>query len=156
MNKRIGIVLVLVTLVSLGLAIQAHLELRTLRSDMSDDLSGNPAPVASPAPVAPAAPAADTADVHRIQLLQRQVMALQTERQKLLSDLAIAQMALNDQGRQAPKAAALQTASTNTSRRASFEDRMAQLKRDDPARYEEMQKQREEFGKRIQTQADER
>ena len=147
MHKRIMAVLVLVTLVSVGLTIQAQVQLRKARAVVAEDLSGNPADLPAVAPVA--APAADT---ERLQALQRQVTALQAERDKLQADLAAA-IAAREAAAARPSPA---PASTNISRRAALDERMAQLKRDDPARYAEMQKQREDFRQRMQTQADER
>ena len=158
MNKRIGILLVLIALVSLGVAIQTRVQLRRARAVVAEDLSGNPAVREIPAPAATAAVpvVANTAEVQRIQALQRQVSELQAERDKLQSDLAAARLALAEREKAAARPAAPPAIFTNASRRAAFEERMAQLKRDDPARYEEMQKQREEFRQRIQAQADER
>ncbi len=156
MNKRVGVVLVLVTLVSLGWAIRAQVQLRGARRVVSEDLSGNPlsdvpaASVVAPAPVS-------TAAMERVQALQREVTSLQAERDRLQSDLAAAQLTLAAREKKDAVRPVLAPADTNaTVRRAAFEDRMAQLKRDDPARYEELQKQREEFRQRMQAQADER
>ena len=155
MNKQIGVALVLITLVSLAIAIQAKVQLRAARAVVAEDLSGNLPPDA-PATnaVAPAPVSADT-DAERVQALQRQVAALQAERDKLQSDLAAAHLTLAEHAKNTARPAP-PPAGTNLSRRASFEERMAQLKHDDPARFEEMQKQREEFRQRMQTQADER
>jgi hypothetical protein len=154
MSKPAGIVLIVISLISLGLAVEAQIQLRKARAVVDADLSGSAVvrevPVSTPA-------AADTGAVLR---LQQQVESLQAERDQLRTALVSVQATLADRAREAaarpPAPAAPAASATNQSRRAVFEERLAQLKRDDPARFEEMQKQREEFNKRIQTQADER
>ena len=153
MNMRLSAVLVVISLVSLALAIQAHLQLRQARAIVQEDLSGSATSDAPPAAVA--APLSAAADAQQLLELRRQVAALQAARDRLQSDLAAAQLALADREK-STAVPAVSAPGSNTARRASFEDRMAQLQRDDPARYEEMQKQREEFTRRVQTQADER
>lgn len=157
MNKRVGIVLVLITLVSVSLATYEWAQLRRARQIVKEDLSSavapEPAATAVPATVLPS-----PADLKLIESLQAQLAAANAARDKLQSDLAAVQLTLADRAGETnrPARTAMQPPSTNGARRASFEDRMARLKQEDPARYEEMQKQREEFNKRIQTQADER
>jgi len=94
MNKWFSAALVVITLFSLGMAIQAQRQLRAARDVVSEDLSGNPLPdVMSTAAVPPALilpPAAED----DLLTLQRQVAALQAERDKLKFDLAAAQSAL--------------------------------------------------------------
>jgi len=151
MNKQIGMVLVIITLASLTLAIVEQVQLRKARRIVAEDLSGNTAgDGASTAEVATAA--AVSSDAGQLQTLQRQMAAVQAERDRLRADLAAAQAKL---AKIATNAAAL-SFGTNAFRRASFEERMAQLKTDDPARYAEMQKQRDDFRQRMQTQAEER
>ena len=152
MNKRMAAVLVLITLGSLGLAIHAQLQLRQARAVVAEDLSGDPVETA---PATAPTPAPAVVDADRTQALQQQVVALQAERAQLQANLAAAQAQLAARTQALARASGIVDGS-NTSRRASFEERMAQLKRDDPARYEEQMKQREEFRQRLQTQADER
>ena len=151
MNKRLGVVLVLVSLIFLCWAIQAQLQLRKARVVVAEDLSGDLVDVPVTPVVAPVAVGAE-----QLQALQRQVASLQAERDKLQVDLSAAQAALAAQAKAAAARPVPSPAGTNAARRVSFEERMAQLKSDDPARYEAMQKQREEFRQRMQTQADER
>jgi hypothetical protein len=152
MNMRLSAVLVVIALVSLGLAVRAQLQLRQARAIVQEDLSGIGPSDAAPVAVAAPLPGASDAQLRE---LRQQVAALQAERGRLQSELADAQLSLADRAR-ITAAPVLPPPGSNTARRASFEDRMAQLQRDDPARYEEMQKQREEFIRRVQTQADER
>ena len=152
MNRWIGVALVFITLGSSGMAIYEQAQLRKARLVVAEDLSGNPpADNSSTTDVA----AASAADAERLQMLQRQVLALQAERNKLQADLAAAQAKLIEGAKNATLATSLPPG-TNAARRASFEERMAQLKTSDPARYAEMQKQRDDFRQRMQTQADER
>lgn len=157
MNIRIGIALIIVTFVSLGLAIHSHLLLRTARAIMEEELSGisdrGSLPPATPvtAPVM----AAGSDDAARILELRRQMAELQAERDKLRASLVAAESALAGRSNE-PAVVALPASATNSLNRVGFEERMAQIKRDDPARYEEMQKQREDFRQYIQAQADER
>ena len=153
MHKLFQVALVLITLVSLGVAIQAQLKLRDARQVVADDLSGNLSGDVPPAAVA--LPVAATDDVARVEALQRQVAALQAERDKLQAELTAVQAMLAERAKNVANPSSA-PAGTNVSRHVSFEDRMAQLKHDDPARYEEMQKQRDDFRQRLQNQADSR
>ncbi len=156
MNKSMKYALILVTLVSLGLAIRAQLQLRAARVILEDDLSGCVDRITTRPPLPGVeAVAASAGEAARLQDLLRQVAALQAERDTLLSRLAAAELSYASQSNEARYASPPPVAS-NAFRRAAFEDRMAQIKRDDPARYEELQKQREELRQRMQTQADER
>ncbi len=92
MDKRIGVVLVLLTLVSLGVAIRAQVQVHKARVVVAEDLSGNLSDLPATPGVVP--PVGVTNDVERVQALQRQVIALQAERDKLQADLTAAQTAL--------------------------------------------------------------
>ena len=152
MNKQFGVVLVLITLASLGFAIYEQAQLRRARLVVAEDLSGDPPPESSTATVAAA-----SIDANSVQALQRQVASLQAERDKLRAELTAAQAAQAARAKPTtPVVPTPVTVTTNAARRASFDDRMAQLKTEDPARYAEMQKQRDDFRQRLQTQADER
>jgi hypothetical protein len=161
MDKRIGLLLAAITLGSIGLAVYEWRQLRAarevaeeLRANVDADLSGDPASPPGLPPSAAEMPPPSPADLKLIEELQARVARLQAE-------LAAAQApATNrppekDPAASAPAAAPAAPA-TNASWRARMEERLAQLKRDDPARFEALAKQREEFTKRIQTQADER
>jgi hypothetical protein len=129
-------------------------------------LARPPSPVRSTGTVVRAATnsALQTAALGQAEMLRRQTAALEQERDRLLSERAALQQTLADRDRELARlqqATPVATARTNSPadggrRRSSLEDRMAQLQRDDPARFAEMQKQRDEFRQRIQTQATER
>jgi hypothetical protein len=97
------------------------------------------------------------------EMLRRQTVSLEQERDRLQSERAALQQTLADRDRDlarlqqtAPPAARTNGPADSGRRRESFEDRMAQMQRAEPERFAEMQKQREEFRQRIQTQATER
>lgn len=157
MQKILLAAMVVITGVSVGLTLHTRQQLREARAVQS--VAPVACPVAEiPAPPAPKpAPVATDESVQRIEALQRQVSALQADRARLQAELASAQSAANlrDPAAVNPIAAPA-SASTNAPRRVSFDARMEQLKSEDPERYAEIQKQREEFRKRTEAQADER
>jgi hypothetical protein len=157
MQKILMAVLVLITGVSVGLTLHTQQQLREARATRA--VAPVERPVADiPAPPAPRpAPVIADESAQRIEALQRQVSALQADRVRLQAELASAQSAANLRDTVAINPiAAPASVSTNAPRRAPFDARMEQLKREDPVRYAEMQKQREEFRQRMEAQADER
>ena len=93
MNTLIRVALVLITLASLGIAIHAQVQLRKARAVVAEDLSGDLSSDTTTTAVG-VAPAPMPADAEGVLSLQRQVAALQAERDRLKSDLAAAQSAL--------------------------------------------------------------
>jgi hypothetical protein len=124
-----------------------------------------PAPVPEPRTVirTTANSALQTAALGQAEMLRRQTAALEQERDRLQSERATLLQTLADRDRElarlqpaAPVAARTNAPADGGRRRESFEDRLAQMQREEPERFAEMQKQREEFRQRIQTQATER
>jgi len=128
------------------------------------------APAAPPAPPPGGSgrnapdPALQSAATGQIEMLRRQAAALENERDRLEAECAALQQTLSDRDReiarlrQATAAASSRTNAPagNDRRRGSFEERLAQFQRDEPERAAEMQRLRDEFRQRMQTQVSER
>ncbi len=94
MNKWFGAALVVITAVSMGVAVRAQMQLREERAALSADLSGNPPMVSSITPLPAIATARiidDEAD--DLPTMQSHVAALQVECNKLKAELAAARSA---------------------------------------------------------------
>ena len=91
MNKWFGAALMVVTAISIGVAVRAQMQVREERAALSADLSGNPpqvAPTTPPPAIATARLVDDEAD--DLPTLQRHVAALQAECDRLKAELAAA------------------------------------------------------------------
>lgn len=155
MNRTITLLSAVLIMAS-AVAVDARLKLARLEAQPRS----KPPAAAGKIVVPVAAPATATAVVETNSLLvaalRQQVAALGAERDRLLSDLAAARLNAADAAARSSRTEGPRGGATNDVRRAAFEERMAQLQRDDPARYEEMKKRREAFRERVQQQADER
>ena len=163
MKTSTGVVLAIVTVGAVGAAVDAHIRLADARQHaaaVEAALAVQPQPehVLVPSTSVVTLPADVTNSALRAQFeqMQRQVAALASERDRLQSDLVAAQKNLADLEAEAAQPRPPRGGGTNDSRRVTFEARMAQLQRDDPARFAEMQKQREEFRQRMEKQANDR
>jgi hypothetical protein len=164
MRTRTGIILAAAAVVAAGAAVEARIRLGDARQRAAAaeaELAQRPQPerVLVPQTQVVTLPADATNSALRgaFERLQQQVASLASERDRLESDLAAAQRNLSDATNggfrfRGPR----DGGGSNESRRASFEARMAQMQRDDPAGYAEMQKRREEFRQRMEKEARDR
>lgn len=97
------------------------------------------------------------------EMLRRQTTVLEHERDLLQSEKIALQQTLADRDRELARIKPVPSTAAKTNapagdgrRRGTTEERLAQMQRDEPERFAEMQKQREDFRQRIQTQSSER